>query len=117
MPSPSRRWNLGQIGIAAALLLGIMLRVFNPVPSTRSNDELAYSLYAGVVASEGPGAIRALVARHLDDPARAGLPPPTRIGYILPAAMVVKILGLKLEFSLQVLSTASSIALLLILAW
>lgn len=116
VPTPLGGKN-AHTAVLGALLLGVILRLANPNVAERTNDELAYGFYAQVVASEGVVGFRALVDRHLDDPARWGLPPPTRVGYIMLAALAVKTTGLPPERALEALSCAGSIASLVLLAW
>jgi hypothetical protein len=100
----------------SALALGIFLRVENLFSvGRRSPDELTYALYGSVIASEGPKAIPVLAKKYNAAPGMWLYPPPTRAGYLLPLAQVMKLTGQKGAEAGGIISCALSIASLFIL--
>ena len=104
------------IALLSALVLGMFLRIENLFSvGRRSPDERTYAFYGGVIADQGPKALPILAKRYNAAPEAWLYPPPTRAGYLLPLAQVMKLTGQKGAESGGIISCAFSIASLFIL--
>ena len=111
------RTRLGIATIGALLCLGAALRVANlSNVSSRTPDELVYTLQAKFLLQGGQAALRSLIAEYQRDPVIRLFPPPTRLGYLLPLAAAMRLTGGRDESVGAYLSCAASIGSLFILA-
>ena len=83
----------------------------------RTPDERTYATNAKVVADEGFRGVRRLVVQHNATPAEWIYPEPTRIGYLLPVAWIMKLTGYRDERAGSWLSWLCSVLSLGLLAW
>jgi hypothetical protein len=104
------RTPLGIAIIGALLCLGAVLRVANlSNVSSRSPDELVYTLQAKILLEGRQPALRSLIAEYQRDPDIRLFPPPTRLGYLLPLAAAMRLTGRRDESVGAYLSCAASI--------
>jgi hypothetical protein len=97
--------------LCGALGLGIFLRLDNLSLNNRSPDEDVYRTYASQVVQKGIGGTVEALDRYNADPGLWIYPPPTRVGYIYPLALAMKVThrqdekaGVYLSFGLSVLT-------------
>ncbi|OGW75836.1 MAG: hypothetical protein A2Z72_04195 [Omnitrophica bacterium RBG_13_46_9] len=80
--------------IISALLLGVTLRIYNVSDTAkRSPDEKVYTLQAAKISQNGWKGLRSLVDSYDSNRIEWKFPPPTRVGYLIPLAMTMKIMG------------------------
>lgn len=110
--------SLVRIALAAAIALGIVLRVVSlDAVASRSPDEMVYTDYASRIATNGPGTIPKLVAQYASDPTRWVFPPPTRIGYVSLIAAAMKVSGVRDPSVGAAVSCLFSSLSLVLVAW
>ncbi len=77
--------------ISLILVLGVTLRIQNfGNVGRRSPDENVYTSQAAIIVQSGVESIEAMVREHGLDKRRWIFPPPSRVGYLLPLAAIMK---------------------------
>src|SRR6266700_6845077 len=106
-----------RLAIAALLCLGIGLRLANlGNVSSRTPDERVYAARARGWIESGPAAMRSAAQDYLRDPMVRNYPVPTRLGEVRLIAAWMRLTGQTGEAAGAGVSTAASIASLLIVA-
>jgi hypothetical protein len=101
--------------LGALLCLGVGLRLANlGNVKSPSPDELVYTLQAKYLSQGQGSALRSLVAEFQRDPVVRRFPPPTRLGYSVPLAVMMHLSGKTDEQVGRYLSSAASIGSLLL---
>lgn len=88
--------------------------------AVRTPDERVYAAQARTILREGLGGVRLLSARYRAVPEERLYPPPTRIGYLLALAAVMRLSGIEDERAGSRLACAASLgamAIAILLAW
>lgn len=113
-------------GLTIAMLLllfvlGARLRIANSTfVTSRSPDERWYSTYAARVSQGGVAAFPVLISEYIQDPTRHVFPPPWRIGYLTPLAVLMSANGspaVDTGVSLSLLASLGALALVGILGF
>jgi hypothetical protein len=89
---PTRTTQLGIATIGVLLCLGAVLRVANlSNVSSRTPDEVVYTIQAKILLQRGQAGLRSLIAEYQEDPVARLFPPPTRFGYLWPLAAAMQL--------------------------
>jgi len=114
--SSRSRW-LGFCLLASVVIFGSLLRIALLRPAiARSPDEQVFTTQARMIASQGMQGDRYLVRTYLRRPELWLYPPPTRTGYLVLLAAVMKLTGVEDERAGAYLACGASIAALVIAA-
>jgi hypothetical protein len=105
-----RSTTFAGLTIAALILFGAAVRVGNlRVPKRLSEDEQIYTQQALRILKEGfVGGTRDVVQLYLRTPRLAIYPPPTRLGYVFPVVVAMKLSGVRNEAAGAWISCAAS---------
>jgi 4-amino-4-deoxy-L-arabinose transferase-like glycosyltransferase len=100
--------------IVLVLAGGVYLRLAFREPKQRTPDEGFYTAYAIDAARQGPKFVGTVVRLFNESPRMRKYPRPTRVGYYLPAAAVMRATGEQTVRAPAALSTAASLLALLL---
>jgi len=95
--------------IALVLAGGVYLRLAFREPKGRTPDEGFYTAYAIDASRGGPAAVRAVTRLFNESPKMRKYPRPTRVGYYLPSALLMRLTGERTVKTASLVSTAASL--------
>jgi hypothetical protein len=103
--------------LALSLCLAVLIRFVHDVPYRPGADEGTYLRYARAVSHEGLQSLRGLTRSYLQDTNPGERPPPTRVGFVIPAAIAMRLLEDGTPQPLTYLSTLMFVASIITIFW
>ena len=115
---PSTRRNTLILFVALfALSVAVLIYWVRDVPYRVGADEGVYLRYAKSVSHAGPGSLPSLTRSYLQGADPGTWPPPTRVGFVLPAAVFMRVTENGTPLPLTYLSTCMFLASIVTIFW